>query len=76
MEATLQEKAQQAAQVAAQAAQAANDAALIEKLESVKHTRDFLTLCDGNKFQSEKLKAAWISRRGFAAWSELVGRSH
>ena len=60
MEATLQEKAAQAAQVAADAAKAAQDAALTAQLESVKHLKDFDTLAEGNHFDSARLKSAFI----------------
>ena len=75
MEATLQEKAAQAAQVAADAARAANEAALIAQLESVKHIRDFDKLAEGNAFDAAKLKSAFITRYSFARFEQLCGRS-
>ncbi|MFZ0859976.1 MAG: hypothetical protein WCA27_14910 [Candidatus Sulfotelmatobacter sp.] len=65
------EAAEQARITAAQAAEA-NELAL---LESITHIKDFATKTNGNRFQADKLKSAYIKRRGFDAFQALCGSS-
>jgi len=75
MEATVQEKAQAAAAEAQRLAAVATEAALTQKLESVRHIKDFEKLAEGNSFDSAKLKSSYIARFGFQKFEALCGRS-
>jgi len=66
-----QETANAAAIAAAQAAEA-NEIAL---LDSITHIKDFEAKTKGNKFQADRLKSAYIRRKGFDAFQTLCGSS-
>jgi hypothetical protein len=72
---SLQQKAALAASEAAQAAQIAQEAALLATLESIGHVKDFLAKSNGNRFEADRLKSAFIKRYGFDRWSTLCGQS-
>ncbi|MGD1076784.1 MAG: hypothetical protein ABR881_00555 [Candidatus Sulfotelmatobacter sp.] len=70
------------AQIAAEAAEAARitaaqaaEANEIALLESITHIKDFSTKTNGNRFQADRLKSAYIKRRGFDAFQALCGSS-
>lgn len=70
------------AQIAAEAAEAARitaaqaaEANEIALLESITHIKDFETQTKGNRFQADRLKSAYIRRKGFDAFQTLCGLS-
>jgi len=67
--------AQETANAAAQAAAIAADANELALLESIGHIKDFSTKTNGNKFQADRLKSAYIRRKGFDAFQKLCGSS-
>jgi hypothetical protein len=66
--------AQETANAAAQTAAIAADAAELATLDSITHVKDFSAKTN-SKFQADKLKSAYIRRKGFEAFQELCGQS-
>ena len=65
-------EAAEAARITAAQAAEANELAL---LESIGHIKDFSVKTNGNRFQADRLKSAYIRRFGFDRFQALCGSS-
>ena len=67
--------AQETANAASQAAAIAADANELALLESITHIKDFEAKTNGNRFQADRLKSAYIRRFGLDRFQTLCGSS-